>query len=127
MAWSVVTYSENWRKDGIKYIPSCQKRHHFRGQILKQMKETQNYQVLNLITVKPHLSGHSFIGIFTYRDILFLLQLPLLVHSDIVCRCFICRSFIMSIFLHTFVLYIPSLPLLNVNIQQESWQPTMRL
>ena len=71
-----------------------------------------------------HLSGSRNL---IYRDILFLLQPPLLVHSDIVCRCFICRSFIMSIFLHTFVLYIPSLPLLNVNIQQESWQPTMRL
>ena len=55
-----------------------------------------------MTTVKPHLSGSRNL---IYRDILFLLQPPLLVHSDIVTvsRCFICRSFIMSIFLHTFV------------------------
>ena len=47
-----------------------------------------------------HLSGSRNL---IYRDILFLLQPPLLVHSYIVCRCFICRSFIMSIFLHTFI------------------------
>ena len=47
-----------------------------------------------------HLSGSRNL---IYRDNLFLLQPPLLVHSDIVFRCFICRSFIMSILLHAFV------------------------
>ena len=49
-----------------------------------------------------HVSGSRNL---IYRNILFLLQPPLFVYSDIVTvsRCFICRSFIMSIFLHTFV------------------------
>ena len=57
-----------------------------------------------LIYQDLHLSGSRNL---IYRDILFLLQPPLLVHSDIVSRCFICRSFIMSIF------YIPSFVFLS--------------
>ena len=80
--------------------------------------EVQNMDIFTYVNSKFIYSKTSFIGALIYRDlhlsgsrnliyrdILFFLQPPLLVHSDIVCRCFICRSFIMSIFSHTFVLY----------------------